>query len=130
MHQHEFVGRGHCQDRKRATVFHHVDAVLGPVIVPHAIDAHAENSSFEDVLRCNDSRCFFHTEADFADGSSGTGRSRLVALADMRSRSSILTELGWLAYFLAIFIALVYLLVGLLVPHHFNDKIAIMLAAL
>ncbi|HEU5480813.1 MAG TPA: hypothetical protein VFU90_13295 [Candidatus Tumulicola sp.] len=45
-------------------------------------------------------------------------------------RSSILTEIGWLAYFIAVFVAAVYLLVGLLVPHHFNDKIAIALAAL
>lgn len=43
---------------------------------------------------------------------------------------AILTEIGWLAFFIAVFVALVYLLVGLLVPHHFNDKIAIALAAL
>ena len=45
-------------------------------------------------------------------------------------RSPLLTEIGWLAYFVAIFVALVYLFVGLLVPHHFNDKIAVALAAL
>ena len=45
-------------------------------------------------------------------------------------RSSLLVEIAWLAYFLAIFVICVYLFVGLLVPHHFNDKIAIMLAAL
>jgi hypothetical protein len=44
--------------------------------------------------------------------------------------SSIRAEIGWLAFFLAIFIAAVYLLVRLLVPHHFNDKVAIMLAAI
>jgi len=42
----------------------------------------------------------------------------------------MLAEIGWLAFFIAVFVALVYLLVGLLVPHHFNDKIAIALAAL
>jgi uncharacterized membrane protein len=47
-----------------------------------------------------------------------------------KSRSSILAEIGWLAFFLAVFAACIYLFVGLLVPHHFNDKIAIMLAAL
>lgn len=47
-----------------------------------------------------------------------------------RPRSSILAEIGWLAYFAVVFVAAVYLLVGLLVPHHFNDKIAIALAAL
>jgi len=48
----------------------------------------------------------------------------------MAPRSSMLAEIGWLAFFIAVFVALVYLLVGLLVPHHFNDKIAIALAAL
>lgn len=47
-----------------------------------------------------------------------------------QQRSSILAEAGWLAYFIVIFVAAVYLLVGLLVPHHFNDKIAIALAAI
>ena len=42
----------------------------------------------------------------------------------------MLVEVGWLAYFIAVFVVFVYLLVGLLVPHHFNDKIAIALAAL
>ncbi len=45
-------------------------------------------------------------------------------------RSSILREIGWLAYFIVVFVIAVYLLVGLLVPHHFNDKIAIALAAI
>ncbi len=47
-----------------------------------------------------------------------------------RSRSSVAAEVGWLAYFIAVFVVAVYLLVGLLVPHHFNDKIAIALAAI
>jgi hypothetical protein len=42
----------------------------------------------------------------------------------------VLAEVGWLAFFIAVFVVLVYLFVGLLVPHHFNDKIAIALAAL
>jgi hypothetical protein len=45
-------------------------------------------------------------------------------------RSSILTEIAWLGFFLVIFVAAVYLLVRTLVPHHFNDKIAIALAAI
>ena len=40
------------------------------------------------------------------------------------------TEIGWLCFFLVVFVASVYLFVRTLVPHHFNDKIAIMLAAL
>lgn len=47
-----------------------------------------------------------------------------------RPRSSVMAEVAWLGFFLAIFVAAVYLLVRTLVPHHFNDKIAIMLAAI
>jgi len=47
-----------------------------------------------------------------------------------KTRSSVLGEIGWLAYFLAVFVVAVYALVRLLVPHHFNDKVAIMLAAI
>jgi hypothetical protein len=45
-------------------------------------------------------------------------------------RSSIATELLWLVYFLVVFVAAVYLFVRTLVPHHFNDKIAVALAAI
>lgn len=45
-------------------------------------------------------------------------------------RSSIATELLWLLYFLVVFVAAVYLFVRALVPHHFNDKIAVALAAI
>jgi hypothetical protein len=48
----------------------------------------------------------------------------------MRQRSSVLAEIGWLAYFLAVFVSLVYAAVIFVVPHHFNDKIAIALAGL
>jgi hypothetical protein len=46
----------------------------------------------------------------------------------VQSRSSILAEIGWLAYFLAVFALLVYLLNIFVVPHHFNDKVADVLA--
>jgi hypothetical protein len=39
-------------------------------------------------------------------------------------------ELAWLLYFLFVFVVIVYLLVRNLVPHHFNDKIAVVLAAI
>jgi hypothetical protein len=45
-------------------------------------------------------------------------------------RSYVLVEAGWLVFFLLVFVAAVYLLVRTLVPHHFNDKIAVALAAL
>jgi len=47
----------------------------------------------------------------------------------VQQRSSILAEIGWLAYFGVIFVIAVYLLNIFVVPHHFNDKIAVMLAA-
>ena len=48
----------------------------------------------------------------------------------MQQRSSILTELAWLAFLFAVFVVLVYLFNIFVVPHHFNDKVAIMLAAI
>jgi hypothetical protein len=44
--------------------------------------------------------------------------------------SSLAAEFGWLAFFLVVFVAAVYAFVRTLVPHHFNDKIAVALAAL
>jgi hypothetical protein len=44
--------------------------------------------------------------------------------------SPLSVEFAWLGFFLAVFAVLVYLLVRLLVPHHFNDKVAIALAGL
>jgi hypothetical protein len=44
--------------------------------------------------------------------------------------SSLSAEIGWLAFFLIVFVAAVYLLARTLVPHHFNDKITIVLAAI
>ena len=46
-------------------------------------------------------------------------------------RSSILTELAWLASFFAVFVLCVYLFeYTLVIPHHFNDKISVTLAAI
>ncbi|MGR4063936.1 MAG: hypothetical protein ACLQPV_00635 [Vulcanimicrobiaceae bacterium] len=47
----------------------------------------------------------------------------------MQQRSSILAEVGWLVFFFAIFVALVYAFNIWVVPHHFNDKVAVALAA-
>jgi thiol:disulfide interchange protein len=47
-----------------------------------------------------------------------------------QQRSSILTEIGWLAYFLAVFAVFMYVFNVFVVPHHFNDKIADVLAGL
>jgi len=45
-------------------------------------------------------------------------------------RSSILTEIAWLAFFFAIFVVCVYAFNIFVVPHHFNDKVAIVLSAI
>lgn len=46
------------------------------------------------------------------------------------AKSSITAEIGWLAFFLVVFAALAYALLRWLVPHHFNDRIAVALAAI
>jgi uncharacterized protein YpmB len=47
-----------------------------------------------------------------------------------RAPSPIANEIAWLVFFLAIFVAAVYLFVRTLVPHHFNETVAIVLAAM
>lgn len=54
--------------------------------------------------------------------------SRLVTTG--MGRSSIAAELGWLAVFLLLLVVLEAAFLRLLVPHHFNDRIAAMLAGL
>jgi hypothetical protein len=48
----------------------------------------------------------------------------------VQQRSSLLVEFGWLAFFFAIFVLLVYAFNIFIVPHHFNDKIAIVISAI
>lgn len=48
----------------------------------------------------------------------------------MQKKSSILEEIAWLGLFFAVFVVAVYALNIYLVPHHFNDKIAIVLAGI
>jgi hypothetical protein len=48
----------------------------------------------------------------------------------VQKKSSILEEIGWLGLFFAVFVVAVYALNIFLVPHHFNDKIAIVLAGI
>jgi branched-subunit amino acid transport protein len=45
-------------------------------------------------------------------------------------RGSILGELGWLIYFLAILVVAVYAMNVFVVPHHFNTVIANVIAAI
>ncbi len=46
------------------------------------------------------------------------------------SKSSIKQELLWLLWWLVIFVVLTWLLLKFLVPHHFNDRIAVVLSAI
>jgi hypothetical protein len=48
----------------------------------------------------------------------------------MQNRSSILVELGWLAYFFAVFALALYAMMLFVVPYHFNITIAITLAGM
>ena len=83
------------------------------VRITDQVGTDVENASFEDALGGEYLRTVVHMK-----------------LYMPQPRSSILVEIGWLAYFLAIFVAMVYLMVLFVVPHHFNDKIAIALAGL
>jgi small basic protein len=47
-----------------------------------------------------------------------------------RSQSSIGQELLWLAIWAVIFAIVTILMLRFVVPHHFNDKIAIMISAI
>lgn len=47
-----------------------------------------------------------------------------------RSQSSIGRELLWLLVWLAIFVTFTVVLLKFVVPHHFNDRIAVMIAAI
>ena len=57
-------------------------------------------------------------------------RPRLVDRSCRNRHRPSSTEIAWLGFFLVVFVAAVYLLVRSLVPHHFNDKVAIVLAAI
>lgn len=45
-------------------------------------------------------------------------------------QSSIGRELLWLVLWLAIFVLLTVLMLKFVVPHHFNDRVAVMIAAI
>lgn len=47
-----------------------------------------------------------------------------------RSNSSIGQELLWLLAWLLIFVVMTFLLLKFLVPHHYNDRIAVLISAI
>jgi hypothetical protein len=125
-HENQLVWRGRRDNRQGCGVFDHVDSVFRSVAVTHRIDANVEDAAFEATLGGENSRCFFHRAAFWRNAH--TTPRKLPTMP--QPPSSISAEIGWLAFFLAIFVGTVYLAVRLLVPHHFNDKVAIMLAAI
>ena len=124
-HEHDLARRGCCDDSKRDAVLYEVEPMLGSVGIANVVGANVEDAAFEETPRGEELGHFFHWR-----GLGGTAGPRLVACRMRHQRSSVATEIGWLAYFLVVFVAAVYLLVRSLVPHHFNDKIAIVLAAI
>lgn len=125
-HQDDAAGFGDRQDRERTAVFDDVEAMRrGGAVVPYLIDADIEDATFENALRGECSGLVAHAP-DLAEPLRRASYLSTVS----QPRSSVLVEIGWLAYFVVVFVVAVYVLVGLLVPHHFNDKIAIALAAI
>lgn len=47
-----------------------------------------------------------------------------------RPRSSVGIELLWLAVWLVIFVCVTFLMLKFVVPHHFNDRVAVMISAI
>ena len=55
---------------------------------------------------------------------------RLVEATVRQSKSSVGNELLWLLVFLVIFVAITTAMIKFVVPHHFNDRIAVMISAI
>ncbi|MBV9272226.1 MAG: hypothetical protein JO165_14115 [Candidatus Eremiobacteraeota bacterium] len=47
-----------------------------------------------------------------------------------RNQSSVGEELRWFGLWLLVFVVVTYLMLRLVVPHHFNDRVAIMIAGI
>jgi len=60
----------------------------------------------------------------------GIAPAGLVEATVQRSQSSIGRELLWLLVWAVIFVAITVLLLKYVVPHHFNDRVAIMISAI
>lgn len=60
----------------------------------------------------------------------GLARWGLVEPSVQRSKSSIGRELLWLLIWFAIFVVITTLMLKFVVPHHFNDRVAVMISAI
>jgi hypothetical protein len=123
--QHQALAVVERGDGYRVTMLDHVDAMRRIVAISNFVDANVENAAFERATRRNDRNGIVHRHAV-----GGTATPCLVGRRVKPPRSSILMEFAWLAYFLAVFAISVYAMVLFVVPHHFNDKIAIALAGI
>jgi hypothetical protein len=47
-----------------------------------------------------------------------------------RSQSSVATELLWLLVWASIFTVLTYVMLRFVVPHHFNDRVAVLISGI
>ena len=103
-----------------------VDPVLDPVGIAELVGANVENSPLDKAGGTRGPRALRPLARAWRNGRV-TPRSRSGVA---QPPSSVSAEIGWLAFFLVVFVAAVYLFVRSLVPHHFNDKIAIVLAAI
>lgn len=122
--QDEAVVGGRRDDRERSAVLYDVQRVDGPVLIAHVVAPDVEDAAGKARRGSHDVEAFGH-----GSQLNGNGRSRLVFPGIVQPRSSILAEVGWLVYFFAIFVAFVYAFNLWVVPHHFNDKIAVALSA-
>ncbi len=105
-------------------MFHHVH-LAGLSVLLDRVHADAKHFSGEDFSRLQHAGPIAHTSSI-----NGEARGRLVDKNERKTPSSIGSELRWLALFLLIFSVTTFLLLTLLVPHHFNDRIAITLSAI
>ena len=123
-HEDELLGCGRRQNHDRAGMLDDVEPVLRTVRIANAVDPHVEDAAFEDAGGIDGLRHLFHAAKSWRNRRTSPRTSGAVP------RSSVLAEIGWLAYFIAIFVGCVYAMVIFVVPHHFNDKIAIVFAGI
>jgi len=124
-HEKQLVGRRCRDDREGRRVLDDVDALFAAVGERNGVRANAEDAPLEEAAGAQNARYLIH-----GPGLGGTAHPRLVASLVAQRRSSVPVEIAWLIYFLFVFVSAVYLLLRNLVPRHFNDKIAIALAAI
>ncbi len=128
-HEDELVRDRTGCDRKRTAMLDDVETRYVSVGHPYLIAANAKYGTGKHRHAGEHFTHWFHARPFATNGESARQR---VAYADMaRNRSSSIgAELGWLVLFLVIFVAITYCMLRFIVPLHFNDRIAVILAAI